>query len=144
MVSLVGFFATQRFALRDQLTITVDGTGEEIRGALVIVGNTTPMTYMGRIPVHFMPDCTFESGLDLLAPGRANAFFAMRNMAQALGLGRARRLLVNPDKAQVRHDLPGFTVTCDEAQPLQADGEYLGDRTHIRFSLLERTIDLIA
>ena len=43
----------------------------------------------------------------------------------------------------LRHDVRGLTVTCDEAQPVQVDGEYIGDRTHIRFGLLERAVNLI-
>lgn len=141
--SIVGIYATQRFAIGERMTVTVDDTGEELRSALVMIGNTTPMTYMGRLPMHFMPDCTLEGGLDFLAPSRANAGFAMRNAAQAIGVGRGKRRLVNPEKMNLRHDVRGFTVTCDEPQPVQVDGEYIGDRTHIHFGLLERAVNLV-
>lgn len=143
LTSIVGYYATQRFALGERMTVTVDGTGEQLRSALVLVGNTTPMTYMGRMPVHFMPDATLEGGLDFMAPVRANAGFAMRNAAQAMGVGRKNQRLVSADKARLRHDVKGFTVECDEPQPVQVDGEFIGDRTHIRFGLLERCIDLV-
>jgi diacylglycerol kinase family enzyme len=143
LTSIVGYYATQRFALGERMTVTVDGTGEQLRAALVLVGNTTPMTYMGRMPIHFMPDATLEGGLDFMAPERANALFAIRNATQAMGVGRKNNRLVSPDKMRVRHDVPGFTVECDEPQPVQVDGEFIGDRTHIRFGLLERTIDLV-
>lgn len=143
LAAIFGIYATSRFALADRLTITVDGSGEQLRGALVIVGNTTPMTYMGRMPMHFLPDCTLEGGLDFMAPTRANAFLAMRNAAQAMGVGRSRRRLVSEEKANLRHDVPGLTVTCDDPQPVQVDGEYLGERTHIRFGLLERAVRLV-
>lgn len=144
LASILGIYATSRFALDERVTVTVDGTGEQLRGALVIVGNTTPMTYMGRLAVHFLPDCTLEGGLDFMAPTRVNALFAIRNAAQAMGVGRARQRLVKAEKLNLRHDVPGFTVTCDEPQPVQVDGEYLGDRTHIRFGLLERAVRLVA
>ena len=143
LASIVGYYATQRFALGESMTITVDDTGEQIRGSLVLVGNTTPMTYMGRMPLHFMPDATLEGGLDFMAPTRANALFAMRNAAQAMGVGRGKRRLVSADKAQLRHDVRGLTIECDDPQPVQVDGEFIGDRTHIRFGLLERAIDLV-
>jgi diacylglycerol kinase family enzyme len=141
--AIFGIYATQRFAIGDRMTIKVDGTGEELRGALVLVGNTTPMTYMGRMALHFMPDCALDKGLDFVAPHRANALFAIRNAAQAMGVARGSRRLVSDDKMQLHHDVPGFTVTCDEAQPVQVDGEYIGDRTHIRFGLIERAVNLV-
>ncbi len=143
MTTVVGYYATQRFVLNERMTVTVDGTGEQLRAALVLVGNTTPMTYMGRIPVHFMPQATLEGGLDFMAPGRANAGFAIRNGMQAMGMGRKHHRLVSEEKMRVHHDVPGLTIECDEPQPVQVDGEFIGDRTHIRFGLLERCIDLI-
>lgn len=141
--SIVGYYATQRFALGERMTVTVDETGEQLRAALVLVGNTTPMTYMGRLPIHFMPDATLEGGLDFMAPERANAGFAIRNAMQAFGVGRKNQRLASPEKTRIHHDVRGFTVECDEPEPVQVDGEFIGDRTHIRFGLLERTIDLV-
>lgn len=141
--SVVGYYATQRFALDERMTVTIDGTGEQLRAALVLVGNTTPMTYMGRMAIHFMPDATLEGGLDIMAPTRANAGFALRNAAQAMGIGRKNQRLVSAEKSRIRHDVPGLTVECDEPQPVQVDGEFIGERTHIRFGLLERCIDLV-
>lgn len=139
----VGYFATHRFALADRMTLKVDGSDEEHRAALVLVGNTTPMTYLGRMPVHFMPECTLEGGLDVMAPRRANALFAILNATQALGVGRSRRRLVREEKMNLHHDVRGVTIECDEPVPVQVDGEYIGDRTHIRFGLLERAIRLV-
>jgi diacylglycerol kinase family enzyme len=135
--------ATQRFALNEQMTVTIGDTGEQLRAALVIVGNTTPMTYMGRMPVVFMPDCSLEAGLDVMAPKRATAFFTIKNGLQAAGLGRKNRRLVKDEQMNLRHDVKSVLVECDEAIPVQVDGEYIGDRTHIRFGLLERTIRLV-
>lgn len=143
LAAAFGVFATSRFALGDRMTIRVDGSDEELRAALVLVGNTTPMTYMGRVPLHFMPDATLEGGLDFIAPTRVNALFTIRNAAQAMGVGRNRRLLVRDASMQRHHDVAGLTITCDEPQPVQVDGEFIGERTHIRFGLLERTIDLV-
>jgi diacylglycerol kinase family enzyme len=143
LAAIVGIYATSRWALEDRMTVTVDGTGEQLRSALVLVGNTTPMTYMGRTALHFMPECTLDGGLDFIAPQRVNALFAMRNAAQAMGVGRAGERLVSAKKLQRRHDVAGLTITCDEPQPVQVDGEFIGDRTHIRFGMYERAIDLV-
>ncbi len=143
LATIVGIYATSRWAIGDRMTVQVDGETEELRSALVLVGNTTPMTYMGRVPLHFMPDCTLEGGLDFVAPHRVNALFAIRNAAQAMGMGRSSELLASADKLQRHHDVRGLTITCDEPQPVQVDGEFIGDRTHIRFGLLEQSIDLV-
>ena len=143
LATVVGIYATSRWAIGDRMTITVDDTGEELRSALALVGNTTPMTYMGRVPLHFMPDCELEAGLDFIAPHRVNALFAIRNAAQAMGMGRGKQRLASDDKLQRHHDVRGLTITCDEPQPVQVDGEFIGDRTHIRFGLLEQAIDLV-
>ena len=102
------------------------------------------MTYTGRMALHMMPDCTLEGGLDLIAPHRVNAMFAIRNAAQAMGVGRSGKRLVSEDKMQLRHDVPGFTIECDDPQPVQVDGEYIGERTHIRFGLLRDTVRLVS
>lgn len=138
-----GVFATSRFLLDERMTVTVDGEAEQLRGAMVFVGNTTPMTYMGRFPVHFMPEAKLEGGLAMMAPRRVGAMFAIRNVAQAMGVGRKRQLLASEVRLQRRHDVTGVTIECDEPQPVQVDGEFIGDRTHIRFGLLERAIDLV-
>lgn len=143
LASIFGIYATSRFALGDRMTISIPDANEEFRSALLIVGNTTPMTYLGRMPMHFLPDCRLEAGMDLLAPHRATALFSMRNTAQAIGIGRSKQRLVSAEKGQVRRDLAAFTVTCDEAQPVQVDGEYIGDRTHLQFGLLERAVDIV-
>lgn len=143
LAMIVGIYATSRWALEDHMTVTVDGSDEQLRSALVLVGNTTPMTYMSGRPLHFMPDAKLEGGLDFIAPQRVNALFAIRNAAQALGIGRANQRLVSAEKMQRHHDVRGLTITCDEPQPVQVDGEFIGDRTHIKFGLLEGPINLV-
>ncbi|MCZ4496827.1 MAG: diacylglycerol kinase [Thermoleophilia bacterium] len=143
LVSILGLYASQRFALGDVMTIDVDGDEEEFRAAMLLVGNTTPWTYVGRIPMHFTPDCTLQDGLDFIAPAHANAAYAMRNAAQAMGVGRRTRMLVDDERARLHHDVDHFTVTCDEPLAVQADGEYLGDLTHIEFGLLRDTVRFV-
>jgi diacylglycerol kinase family enzyme len=143
LTSLVGLYASSRFAMEESMTIRVDGADAEqdLRSAFVIVGNTTPFTYMGRFPVHFTPDCDLTSGLDFFAPRHANVLFAMRQSARALGMGR-RKLATDPG-AQLHHDVDRFSVTCDEPMSVQADGEYLGERTHIEFATLRDAVRLV-
>jgi diacylglycerol kinase family enzyme len=97
----------------------------EIRGlgraAFGLVANTDPYTYVGPVPLHACPAARFELGLDLAAPETVQPQTLPRFLAYALtGRGRPPRLLAG-------HDLDRIEVVCERPQPLQADGEDLGD-----------------
>ncbi len=151
VTTILGIYATSRWVLDERMTILIDEDGDEardagtepIRAAVLLVSNTNPYSYMGKTALQFMPDAKLEAGMDFIAPRRVNASLAMRYAAQAMGVGRKNHRLAKPEVLQRHHDVHGFVVECDEPQPVQADGEFIGDRTHIRFGLLERAVDLI-
>ena len=141
--TIVGLFANERFALGERMTITIPETGEELRGAMLMCGNTRPMTYMGRVALDFMPEASLQDGLDFIAPKRLNAFFAIRNSMDAMGVGGRKRHLVSPEAKQLRHDVDHFSIVCDSPQAVQVDGEYIGDRTHIELSTVRDAVRLV-
>jgi diacylglycerol kinase family enzyme len=97
------------------------------RAAFALVANTDPYTYVGPLPLHPCPAARFELGLDLAAPAFVSPSSIPRFLAYALvGRGRPSHLLSG-------HDLDGIEVACDRPQPLQADGEDLGDVTRAVF-----------
>jgi diacylglycerol kinase family enzyme len=103
--------------------------GLEIEGepaAFALVANCDPYTYLARLPLRFVPDARFEGGLDLVAPRRLRARAIPRLTAAAL-LGR------RPAGALYRHDLDRVEIESREPQPLQVDGEDLGDVTSAVF-----------
>jgi diacylglycerol kinase family enzyme len=142
VVQMLGIYASERFRLDPSMTITVDDSGEQLRGAMVVVGNTTPMTYVGRMPLHFMPDCSLDTHLDFVAPEEANAAFTIGKFME--GLRVKPRGSKSAEKMQLRHDVRSLTIECEEPMPVQADGEYLGDRTHITFASIENAVRFIA
>lgn len=142
VAAMLGIYASERFRLDPSMTITVDDSGEQLRGAMVVVGNTTPMTYVGRMPLHFMPDCSLDTHLDFVAPEEANAAFTIGKFME--GLRVKPRGAKSAEKMQLRHDIRSITIECEEPMPVQADGEYLGDRTHITFSSIENAVRFIA
>ncbi|MBC7460527.1 MAG: hypothetical protein H7287_04125, partial [Thermoleophilia bacterium] len=92
LAQIIGLYASSRFSFNDTMTVHVEGsTAPDLRAALVLVGNTTPMTYVGQFGLHVMPEASLEGGLDFVAPRRANASFAIRNTMQSLGVGRTNR-----------------------------------------------------
>jgi diacylglycerol kinase family enzyme len=134
-VTMLGMFAAERWAYTERMTVTVTDTQEQFRSCLVMCGNTSPMSYVGRLGLHFMPDCRLDNGLDFVAPTRQSLVSVVRH-----SLSAAMRPGHGPDTVNARHDLSDFTVECDDPQPCQVDGEYIGERTHIHFRSLQRAI----
>jgi diacylglycerol kinase family enzyme len=105
------------------------GAELEIEGeaaAFALVANGDPYTYLGRLPLHFAPEARFDGGLDLVAPRRVRARTIPRLASAALRGRRAAGVLY-------RHDLDRLEIRCCEPQPLQVDGEDLGDVAVARF-----------
>jgi diacylglycerol kinase family enzyme len=103
--------------------------GLEVDGesaAFALVANGDPYTYLARLPLRFVPDARFEDGLDLVAPRRLRARAIPRLTAGAL-LGR------RPADAVYRHDFDRIEIGSSVPQPLQVDGEDLGDVTEAVF-----------
>ena len=103
---------------RFEPVLDVAGRG---RAAFALVANCDPYTYAGPVPVHVAPEARFELGLDLLAPRRVGVATVPR-LLLALAIGRGR-----PRGAIYGHDLDLIEIRCDSPQPLQVDGEDLGD-----------------
>jgi diacylglycerol kinase family enzyme len=98
--------------------LEVEGLG---RAAFALVANCSPYTYAGHIGLRFVPDASFEGGLDVVAPIAVLPSRIPRLAFQALrgSPGRANTL--------VGHDLDRIVIRCDWPMPAQADGEDLGD-----------------
>jgi len=97
--------------------------------AFALVGNADPYTYAGPVPLRLTPEARFEGGLDLVAPREVKARSWPRFAAYALrGRGQegARDVVYG-------HDLDRIEVLCRTPQPLQVDGEDLGDVTEVVF-----------
>lgn len=108
---------------RLQPALTVVGHG---RAAFALVANCDPYSYLARLPLRFVPDARFEEGLDLVAPRRLQAREIPLLTVAAL---RGRR----PPDAVYRHDFDRLEIRSSEPQPLQVDGEDLGDVTSAVF-----------
>jgi diacylglycerol kinase family enzyme len=124
---------------RGQLTIErPDGT--ETAGLhMAIVANTSPWTYLGNRPVTPTPGTSFDDGLGLYARRRMGTVPMLYALTQVMRRGTPR----DPG-ALIVHDLPGLLVRADEPTPFQVDGDYLGDRTHVRFWSIPKALAVLA
>jgi diacylglycerol kinase family enzyme len=90
------------------------------QAAFALVANGDPYTYLARLPLRFAPEARFEGGLDLVAPRRVRARSLPRLTAAAV-LGRKAPGVL------YRHDVDRIEIRSASPQPLQVDGEDLGD-----------------
>jgi diacylglycerol kinase family enzyme len=108
---------------------------------MVLVANTSPWTYLGRLPVDPLPGASFDLGLDLLALRSVGLARTLRVARQALG-----RRQDPPRGANVvhRHDIPGFSVRADEPVAFQVDGDYLGLRSEVSFHAVPEALRVLS
>jgi diacylglycerol kinase family enzyme len=116
--AVVGTVVGSRWGLPDVLE--VKGVG---RAALVVVSNDAVYTYAGSTALVFSPEAKFELGLDYAALASPGALSIARGFAKA---ARGRGLDGLPG-VMTGHDVDRIEVACDRPQPLQTDGEDLGD-----------------
>ena len=96
------------------------------RAAFALVANGAPYTYLARLPLRVAPDASFEAGLDVVAPRRVRPL-AIPRLTMAALLGRRAADVV------YGHDLDRVEIRSSASQPLQVDGEDLGDVTDAVF-----------
>lgn len=108
---------------------------------MILVGNTSPWTYLGRLRVDPFPGASFDLGLDLLALRQVGLRRTLRLVRQSLS-SRPEP----PTGAGIvhRHDLAGFAVSADEPVAFQVDGDYLGERTGVTFEAVPKALTVIA
>jgi diacylglycerol kinase family enzyme len=106
-----------------------------------LVCNTTPWTYLGQREVRPSPKASFDTGLDLMALTRLRAASALTQSARMLAGKRG------PHGRSVLslHDQEQFTIAAArEPQPLQVDGDAVGDRTAVTFRSVPAALRVVA
>ncbi len=116
--------------------LEIDGIG---RAAFILVANTDPYSYAGRVPLHVAPEARFEQGLDFAAPARVRARDVPRLITYIVR-GRGQR---EADDVYTGHDLDRLVVRCDRPMPLQADGEDLGDVEEAVFEAVRDAVSVL-
>jgi diacylglycerol kinase family enzyme len=121
-------------ARRGRLDPQLEVDGEP--AAFALVANGDPYTYFARLPLRFAPEARFEGGLDLVAPRRVRAR-AIPRLTIAGILGR------RVPGVLYRHDLDRLEIRCAEPQPLQVDGEDLGDVDEATFECERDAVQIL-
>jgi diacylglycerol kinase family enzyme len=117
---------------------------ETLRGVTAIVQNGSPFTYFHNRPIEMAEGAALDSGA--LAG-------CVLHRATPLGMSSIGLRALSPRARVVRHrqvtGLSGMTeltvrTADDRPLPLQVDGDYLGDVTEARYSILPGTLNVVA
>lgn len=107
---------------------------------LAIMQKADPYTYLGARPMRLCPDVRREGGLDLIALDRMRASTVLRVALSAFGSGGrrpSRHVLAVHDERRIR-------IECDGPMPVQADGEWLGERTWVEIEAVPDALSILA
>ena len=115
-LTVVKALAEHRF--RYEQALEIEGLG---RAAFALVANCSPYTYAGRLGLRFVPNASFEGGLDVVAPIDVLPRRVPRLAFQALRGRPGERAALHG------HDLDRIVIRCDVPLPAQVDGEDIGD-----------------
>ncbi|CNE96939.1 diacylglycerol kinase catalytic region [Mycobacterium tuberculosis] len=107
---------------------------------LAFVSNTSPWTFMGRLPVNPSPRAHFGRGLDV---------FGMRSLQVGPTVGALVQMLTSRARPlQGRqvvnvHDAAEVTLRADRPVAFQLDGDYLGEQRSVTFRSVPKAIRIV-
>lgn len=136
----VQHFLTGTDRRRPALTLEQPGRPPKKGLFLAFVSNTSPWTYMNRIPLNPSPKAHFSRGLDV---------FAMRSLQIGATLGAAAQMLTARSRPlQGRHvvnvhDASEFTLSAERPVAFQLDGDYLGEQRSVTFRSVPKAIRIV-
>jgi diacylglycerol kinase family enzyme len=124
--------------------LEVDAAGKTFAGVTAIVQNGAPFTYFQDRPIHISDGAALDSGS--LTGGvlhRAN-LPSMLSIAWRAFSPRAR--VTGNRQISGLSDMRALTVRSADGRPLplQVDGDYLGDVSEARYSIMPRALNVVA
>ncbi len=103
-----------------------------------MIGNSTPYSYLGKMPIEFSPDAHFDHPLQVMGVTRFGFLHSLRVMTAALTRGKF--LQTSPHV----HTKSADSVIMEASAPVdvQSDGEYRGAHTKAAFSWEPSCLDV--
>ena len=115
-------------AARRRPALVLERAGHDAQPlGLALVCNTAPWTYLGQRPVHPCPRASFDRGLDLFGLTRLRTLPTLWHLQQILAADPRPH---GRDVVAV-HDAAELVLSAAVPQPLQLDGEDLGDHARV-------------
>jgi diacylglycerol kinase family enzyme len=131
------YFSVNRRTPRLHIELPDGTTFDDVFFAMVT--NTDPWTYVGNRPLHPTPLVGYDTPLALYGRRRMGVAGILFSMARLSG----SKPKVGKRGAHVVHDLEGLTIRCDEPMPVQVDGDYLDERTKLRFTSVPAAVRIV-
>jgi diacylglycerol kinase family enzyme len=121
-------------------TLTVElASGEVISDIHVaLVTNTTPWTFLGNRPLAPTPRASLEGGLDVYMRHRMGVPSLLWAFSRMIRQTEGHRRLGD----RVEHDLGEFRLISSEPLPFQLDGDYVDQRTTVRFQGVRKALEV--
>lgn len=132
-------FYTSRLRYQPCMTLRIPGEPARDGLFLCLVTNTTPWTYVGNRAIQTTPEASYDKGLDVFALRRAGTLRTLGHLRQVTRRAprpRGRRLVT-------RHDLDELAVTAPRPLPVQVDGDYVGVRQSVHFSVVAEALRVV-
>ena len=134
--ALQAFFTEYRARTPD-ITLTSGDFSEDV--ILAVISNTPYFTFFKEWPLVVTPRARLEGGLDVLAM-RSLPMGYVPGLVTAMFRGKPMK----PKRAQYLHDVSTVSlVSSGDAFPIQLDGEYVGDRTHLKVESISGALSLL-
>jgi diacylglycerol kinase family enzyme len=107
---------------------------------MAIVQKADPFTYLGARAMRICPDVDRKAGLDMIGLTRMRTATTVRIALQTFASGKH----VGNKHVLHLHDQQRVRIVSDRPMPLQADGEYLGQRTEFDIETVPDALSIVA
>ena len=125
---------------RPALTLEQPGRPPKAGLFLAFVSNTSPWTYMNRLPVNPSPKANFARGLDVFGVRSLGVVPTLGAVAQML---TARHRPLQGKHVVNVHDASEVTLRAERPVAFQLDGDYLGEHRSVTFRSVPKAVRIV-
>lgn len=144
--AVVGIGAALRAVARRDLPVVDVSSGDERlpARAVVVVQNSPVLTYFGPRAVSVCPAAALTSGTLAAATARAGSAREAAGIVARLLTGRPERVVAHPAVSSLDGVAAIEARSADGRPfPVEADGTYFGERTHVRFEAVPASLSVV-
>ena len=134
---------TRRYLAARPPRLEVDAGGTILAGVTAIIQNGSPFTYFQNRPIHIADGASLHSGALTGGVLHSATLLTMPSIAFRAFSGRAR--VAAHRRVTGLGDLAEFTVRTTDGRglPLQVDGDYVGEVTEARYSVMPSALAVV-